>query len=143
MNKIGLSYSRCVKDIVEGKVDIDDVLVIIARTNFDPRDDSEWKSIWQGYCTGNLSSIAEWNSYNVDNKDHELLFRNVSIDLYETGKFHQPRKFGFHPRRLPYFWLEVGPSRNELDNNPPLKRAWEQFQIIAGLTNDKQFDEAQ
>ena len=31
--KIGLSYSRCVRDIVEGRVDIDDVLVIIARTD--------------------------------------------------------------------------------------------------------------
>ena len=40
--KIGLSYSRCVRDIVDGKVDINDVLVIIARTNFDPRDDDQW-----------------------------------------------------------------------------------------------------
>ena len=39
--KIGLSYSRCVRDIVEGKVDIADVLVIIARTDFDPRDDAQ------------------------------------------------------------------------------------------------------
>ncbi len=33
--KIGLSYSRCVRDIVDGRVDIDDVLIIIARTDFD------------------------------------------------------------------------------------------------------------
>ena len=32
--KIGLSYSRCILDIVEGRVDINDVLVVIARTNF-------------------------------------------------------------------------------------------------------------
>ena len=31
--KIGLSYSRCIRDIVEGKVDINDVLVIISRTD--------------------------------------------------------------------------------------------------------------
>jgi hypothetical protein len=34
--KIGFSYSRCVRDIVEGDVNIDDVLIIIARTNFQP-----------------------------------------------------------------------------------------------------------
>ena len=37
--KVGLSYSRCVRDIIDGKVDYDDVLVIIARTNFDPHND--------------------------------------------------------------------------------------------------------
>jgi hypothetical protein len=39
--KTGLSYSRCVRDIVDGKVDIDDVLVLISRTDFDPRDDAQ------------------------------------------------------------------------------------------------------
>ena len=40
--KIGLSYSRCIRDIIEGKVEIDDILIIIARTDFDPRDDKQW-----------------------------------------------------------------------------------------------------
>lgn len=44
--KIGLSYSRCVRDIVDGVVDIDDVLIIISRTDFDPRNDVQWESIW-------------------------------------------------------------------------------------------------
>ena len=34
--KVGLSLSRCVKDIVLGKVMYEDVLVVIARTDFDP-----------------------------------------------------------------------------------------------------------
>ena len=36
--KIGLSYSRCVRDIVDGVVSIDDVLIVISRTDFDPHD---------------------------------------------------------------------------------------------------------
>ena len=36
--KIGLSYSRCIRDIVDGTVDINDVLIVIARTDFDPHD---------------------------------------------------------------------------------------------------------
>jgi len=44
--KIGLSYSRCILDIVEGRVDIEDVLVLITRTDFDPRDDVQWTGIW-------------------------------------------------------------------------------------------------
>ena len=47
--KIGLSYSRCVRDIVDGTVDIEDVLLIVARTDFDPHDDQQWSDIWAGY----------------------------------------------------------------------------------------------
>lgn len=50
--RIGLSYSRCIRDIIEGKVDIKDVLIIIARTDFDPHDDKQWEDIWRGYGGG-------------------------------------------------------------------------------------------
>lgn len=142
--KIGLSYSRCVRDIVEGKVDIADVLVIIARTDFDPRDDSQWQGIWQGYSGGsNRGSMIrglfagvnpEWHGYGDDDED---LFRSVSIELWETGKLHQPRKFDAHPRRMPYYWLEAVLPNDELERNPAAKKAFEQFQIVAGLTNAK------
>ena len=68
--KIGLSYSRCVLDIVEDRVDIDDVLVLITRTDFDPRDDGQWAAIWEGYCYGGMSR-AEWGHYDFTNKDDE------------------------------------------------------------------------
>lgn len=136
--KIGLSYSRCVRDIVDGKVDIDNVLVIVARTDFDPRNDEQWQSIWQGYDGGSNSSMirgyfggsnSEWAGYT--NEDQ---FRSVSIELLEQGKLHQPRQFGAHPRRLPYYWLEASLPADELESNPAVKKAWEQFQIVAGLS---------
>ena len=133
--KIGLSYSRCIRDIVEGKVNIHDVLVVIARTDFDPRIDDQWKGIWLGYGGGtNNSSWAnpEWYGFKDEDEDQ---FRSVSIELWESGKLHQPRKFGAHPSRLPYYWLEVGLQTEDVDSNPALKKAWEQFQILAGLSN--------
>lgn len=138
--KIGLSYSRCVRDIVEGKVDIADVLVIVARTDFDPHDDKQWKGIWTGYGGGtNTSSmrglfsgsLPEWGNYEDEDEDR---FRSVSIELWEQGKFHQPRKFGANPTRLPYYWLETALPTEELESNPAVKKAWEQFQIVAGLS---------
>ena len=50
--KIGSSISRCVRDIYEGTVDIRDVLVVIARTDFDPEDDKQWRDLWRGYAGG-------------------------------------------------------------------------------------------
>lgn len=132
--KIGLSYSRCVLDIVEGRVDINDVLVLITRTDFDPRDDNQWHGIWIGYCLGGASN-PEWSNYDCANKEHEDKFRSVSIMLWEDGKFHQPRKFGAHPARRAEFWLEAVLPSSELETNVAAKDAWEKFQMVAGLTN--------
>jgi hypothetical protein len=132
--KIGLSYSRCVLDIVEGRVSMDDVLVLITRTDFDPRDDTQWTGIWQGYTLGGMSN-PEWANYDLHNKDHEDKFRSVSIMLYEDGKMHQPRKFGAYPRRRPEIWLEAVLPNSELDANPAAKMAWEKFQTIASLSS--------
>jgi hypothetical protein len=126
--KIGLSYSRCVRDIVDGVVDIEDVLVLITRTDFDPHDDSQWQGIWQGYHWNN----PEWAHYPDEDEDR---FRSVSVELWETGKLHQPRKFGAHPRRRSEIWLEAVLPSSELVRNPAAKAAWDKFQTVAGLTN--------
>jgi hypothetical protein len=132
--KIGLSYSRCVRDIVEKKVDIQDVLVIISRTDFDPRDDEQWKGIWRGYCEGSLYNMhMEWHGYDYENPEHEQLFRDVSIELWENGKFHQPRQFGARAQRLSYYWLDAVLPTHDLEQYPAVKKAWEQYQIVAGL----------
>lgn len=126
--KIGLSYSRCIRDIVDGVVDIKDVLVVITRTDFDPNVDEQWAGIWEGYHWSN----PEWSNYADED---EIKFRTVSIDLYATGKMHQPRKFGAHPARRPEIWLEAVLPSSELESNPAAKTAWDKFQMIAGLTN--------
>ncbi len=134
--KVGLSYSRCVRDIVDGVVDIKDVLVVITRTDFDPHNDDQSKGIWEGYAggsgQGSLWSHPEWYGYTPED---ETRFRKVSIELWEQGKFHQPRKFGARPQRLPYYWLEAGLQTEDIERNVSVKKAWEQFQIIAGLAN--------
>lgn len=140
--KIGLSYSRCVRDIVDGVVDVDDVLVLITRTDFDPRDDSQWKSIWYGYgggqTSGSIWSSPEWSNYGPEMED---TFRNISIELYTQGKMHQPRQFGAHPVRRPEIWLEAVLPNSELEKNPAAKQAWDKFKTLASLSsvelNDK------
>jgi hypothetical protein len=134
--KIGLSYSRCILDIVEGRVDIDDVLVVIARTKFDPNDDAQWTGIWEGYCLGGMSN-PEWGRYDFENKEDEAKFRSVTCDLWDQGKFHQPRNFGAHPARRREYWLEAILPSSELETNVAAKDAWEKFQMVAGLTNVK------
>ena len=135
--KVGLSYSRCIRDIVDGVVDINDVLIVITRTDFDPRDDDQWAGIWDGYGGGNggtmsIFSNPEWGMYSSEDEEK---FRQVSIALYDSGKMHQPRQFGAHPARRPEIWLETVLPSSELATNPAAKKAWDQFQVIAGLSS--------
>jgi len=130
---VGSSLSRCVRDIYNGVVDINEVLVIIARTDFDPDDDKQWKSIWQGYAgdgTGSIWSAPEWAGH----ADHEQEFRDICSKLKLQGKLHQPRQYGAYPRRLHHYWYDVILTNDVVDSNPAAKRAWENYKTIAGLS---------
>jgi hypothetical protein len=129
--KIGLSLSRCVRDIYEGRVALDEILVVIARTDFDPDDDQQWSSIWRGYHSyANIWSMPEWSQIPAED---EQAVRDICIGLKSTGRLHQPRQFGANPGRLPYYWLETMLLPEDHDNNPTVKHAWDQYQMLAGL----------
>tara|TARA_B110000503_G_C6885928_1_gene304725 strand:- start:153 stop:575 length:423 start_codon:yes stop_codon:yes gene_type:complete len=129
--KIGLSYSRCIRDIIDGKVAMRDVLVIVARTDFDPRDDEQWRNIWEGYGGGShpggIWSNPEWAGYDDEDK-----FREVTLELYNTGKLHQPRQFGSHANRMNNYWLDCVVPQDEM--TPAQQKAWDNYQLITGLT---------
>ena len=129
--KIGLSYSRCIRDIVDGKVALRDVLVIVARTDFDPRNDEQWRGIWEGYGggtnPGGIWSNPEWAGYNDEDK-----FREVTLELYNAGKLHQPRQYGTHPVRLNNYWLDCVVPQDEM--TPAQQKAWDNYQLITGLS---------
>ena len=125
--KVGLSLSRCLRDIVEGKVLFEDVLVVIARTDVDPDNDNHWKQIFEGYLYGGFSN-PEWAG--MENEEGNL--RHVLKQLHAHGKLHQPRQFGAHPARMPYYWLECVVPEDE--HNPAQQKAWDNYKMITGLS---------
>ena len=132
--KIGLSYSRCVRDIVDGAVDIEDVLVIISRTNFDPNDDKQWAGIWEGYHNSYGLSNPEWRNYPPED---EQKFRDISLQLWNEGKFHQPRKFGAHPSRATEIWVDTEPMSMDSYADPvAVKEAWKNYKVLKTLGNN-------
>ena len=132
--KIGLSYSRCIRDIIDGKVAMRDVLVIVARTDFDPHNDEQWLGIWEGYgggqTFGSPYSNPEWMDYPAED---EQKFRDITLELYNTGKLHQPRQFGSHPPRLNNYWLDCVVPQDEM--TPAQQKAWDNYQLITGLSH--------
>ena len=125
--KIGLSLSRCMRDILEEKVDIDDVLVIVARTDVDPNNNDHWRGLGDGYIYGGLSN-PEWAGL----EDREREMHELLVELYESGKLHQPRQFKAHPQRMPYYWLECFVPPEEM--NPAQQKAWDNYKLITGLS---------
>ena len=132
--RIGLSLSRCVRDIVQGRVKIEDVLVIIARTRVDLTKDEDWQELWEGY-NGKLGfSQPEWLGL-----DHDEVKATV-LKLWNWGLIHQPRNFGNHPSRRPEVWLETIWVGEDLEQNVAVKDAWDKFKMLANLTA-MEFDE--
>jgi hypothetical protein len=125
--KIGLSLSRCMRDILEKRVDIDEVLVIVARTDVDPNNNEHWRGLWDGYIYGGLSN-PEWAGL----EDREREMHELLVELYESGKLHQPRQFGRHPQRMPYYWLECFVPQDEM--SPAQQKAWDNYKLITGLS---------
>jgi hypothetical protein len=130
--KVGLSFSRCIRDIVEARVLFEDVLVIVARTDFDPHNDAHWKGIWDGYRYGGMSN-PEWAGAEptLSEDKASAVYRNVAKQLYDSGRLHQPRQFGAHPARLPYYWLECIVPEDEM--NPAQQKAWDNYKLITDL----------
>jgi len=133
--KIGTSLSRCVRDIFDGKIGIEDILVVISRTDFDPENDSQWTGIWRGYAgdgSGSVWSYPEWFGY----KENENEFRQICINLKKTGRLHQPRQYGAFPRRMEKYWYDVVLTPEDLEVSPAAKKAWDNYKLIAGLVQD-------
>lgn len=120
---VGLSLSYCVADILDGKVNVSDVLVIVTRTDFNPTNEYEWNAIMEGYTTHK----PIWRGYKED------AIKEVVMQLYEMGKLHQPRQFGSYPPRVEHNWLETFVPGNE-HTNPAVKKAWDNYKILAGLS---------
>jgi hypothetical protein len=124
--KVGLSFSKCLVDVYEDTVDYSEILVIVTATNFDPYNDAHWANIWGGYSNGQA-----WSDY----ADCEEQFYELTKKLYNGGKLHQPRQYGGFTPRYYSHWLEVfSPMANQ--EIPAVKKAWDRYQTLAGLTVD-------
>lgn len=79
---IGTSLSSCVKDIVEGRVNLDDVDLIIAGTKCETED--AWIAVFNQYSQTCWKGIA-------------LLCEETVHTLLRRGKIIQPRVMGKKP----------------------------------------------
>lgn len=119
--KIGFSFGRCIRDIVNGDVDINDVLVIIARTHMETA----------AHVTGVVDAYMDRRAY-LDGLDQAKCL-DVALTLWDSGRIHQPRVYGNNPSMVSekYLWMDVSPSVNDADEI--VKDAWNHYRAMLNL----------
>ena len=130
--KIGFSFGRCVRDIVLGKVDIEDVLMIVARTAI--------------YDSTQISGVV--NAY-MNRQDYfygldQEKCNEVATELYLGGKIFQPRILGFYPKSITedYVWMDVVPTLNdESQMSEQVAKAWRNYQMALKMTSENKMPE--
>ena len=123
--KVGFSLGRCIRDIVNGTVDIDDVVVIVAGTRFTT----------QEQLTGIVTEYM-WRSGYLSGFD-EAECQGVASVLFREGKIHQPRNFGTYRNMMPEdaVWADLFPTGGHED--PMVQEAWQTYRGMLGITGNK------
>ena len=131
--KVGLSYNRCIVDILDGQVQERDVLVIVTGTKFDPHNDQQWADLYGGYWQA-------WSRFNYTESE----YRDLTIRMYNNGQIHQPRLFdavdGATGRQMmlgagTHHWRDLVLIPKDLDQHTAARDAWEHFRVLASLSS--------
>ena len=128
--KIGFSFGRCVRDIVKGVVDYDDVFMVFAQTMI--FDSSQVDDVVEEYlCRPDyLMDLDEGKCYDVARR------------LYLDGKLHQARKQGHRARYIieDAVWMDIMPTLMGDDAaSEQVQAAWKQYQLALKMTSLKKY----
>ena len=127
--KIGFSLGRCVRDIVKGHVNIDDVAFIIAATSI--HDEPQLANVIEQYMYRDDEYL-----YGLD----EATCQAVALDLWKTNKILQPRRQGLHRHRQPEnaVWVDMFPTL--VSENHSVKTAWDAYRFMLHMVENVDTD---
>jgi hypothetical protein len=124
--KIGFSFGRCIRDIVKGEVDINDVLVIIARTRMPTVE-----------AVSNVISDYMYREDYLYGLDEEKC-QEVGVQLFEAGLVHQARlnsdnAWGIGMAHGDAVWADAVPTTHM---NDQVKEAWNHYRFLLNMTSN-------
>jgi hypothetical protein len=116
--KIGFSLGRCIRDIVNGEVAVDDVAFIIAATNI--HDKEQLSRVVDSYL---------WEPTYLSGLNEDKC-KEVASVLWDTNRILQPRREGMHRHKQPEnsVWVDMFPTKPTANEN--VKRAWDSYRLM-------------
>lgn len=134
MMLVGTSLGGCLRSLAKNEVSIEDVLVIITRT--DCRDIQDLIGVIETYYQYGNRNVREHSYYDLADCDLEQV-KQIATELYYNGKIHQPRLYngfgGFVHIELSRkeIWIPLAPSPKTDDQR--IVDAYEKYKILRGL----------
>ena len=121
--KLGFSFGRCLKDLVNGTVKLKDVMCIIARTHMITED--HVKNVIKEY------TYRRDYLYGLDSAECE----RIGLELWKSGKILEPRANGISASSVPrdYIWMDLYPTEADVTSDG-VKEAWETYRLMIALT---------
>lgn len=136
MMLVGTSLGGCLRSIAMREVSMDDVLVVITRTDCKTIEDL-LAVVETYYKYGNKTSQLPSN---YDLRDCDLDYvKEIATELYYNGKIHQPRLYngfsGFVHIELSRkeIWIPLAPSPKTDDQR--VVDAYEKYRVIRNLVS--------
>jgi hypothetical protein len=122
--KIGFSLGRCVRDIVNGKLSVDDVAFIIAATRIQDKSGLDWVIEEYGIVPEYLRDC------DIDKA------KEVAHVLWDTGRILQPRLQGVYRHKQPEgsIWVDIFPTA--LSDSDAVKRAWDGYRFMLHMVEN-------
>lgn len=121
--KIGFSFGRCLKDLVNGTVKLEDVMCIIARTHM----------ITEEHVKNVIKEYTYRRDYLMGLDPAEC--ERIGLELWKSGKVLEPRANGISASSVPrdYIWMDLYPTEADVASDG-VKEAWEAYRLMIALT---------
>jgi hypothetical protein len=122
--KIGFSLGRCIRDIFNGSVDINDVAFIITATSVHEREQLD-----------NVILMYTGEPNYLLNCDYQQCLE-IAQQLWDSNRLLQPRRQGLRRHAQPEnsVWVDMFPT--ELSNNESVKKAWDGYRFMLHMTEN-------
>ena len=122
--KIGFSFGRCIRDIVNGDIDLADVAFIICATSMRDREHME-----------NVIGMYMHEPRYLAGLDYDQCME-VAFRLWDTNRLLQPRLQGLHRHAQPEksVWVDMFPT--ELSENESVKNAWNAYRFMLHMVEN-------
>jgi hypothetical protein len=122
--KIGFSFGRCIRDIVSGDVELDDVAFIIGATAI--RDREHIEHVIDAYLE------REGYLYGMDVAE----CHSVAEQLWDMNKILQPRLQGIHRHMQPEnaVWVDLFPTATS--ENTAVRSAWNNYRTMLHMVEN-------
>jgi hypothetical protein len=122
--KIGFSLGRCIRDIVNGEVGIDDVAFLITATYI--RNPEQLDNVINNYMYERGYLLGLDNAQCLE----------VARQLWDSNRILQPRAQGLHRHMQPEssIWVDIFPTA--ASTNESVKNAWDAYRFMIHMVEN-------